>query len=114
VSTFSRALRVTAIALLSLAVLRCAPPGECLRFSDCAQGLTCDDGKCVAPPVAPTADGSTDAGAGEAGSDSGAVDAAADGVTPADAASGQEAGDGCVACSSPPDGAAVTNDATAD
>lgn len=38
---------VVAIALLA----KCSPPTNCLRFSDCGDGLTCWEGKCVPAPA---------------------------------------------------------------
>lgn len=49
-----------AIALLTASVDCGGPSGDCLRYSDCAAGLTCAAGKCVAPPLpAPDDGGST-------------------------------------------------------
>lgn len=58
----------TALAMLWLAaraLLACDATSDnaCLRFSDCASGLTCANGQCVTPPS-----GSADGGAGEAAS----------------------------------------------
>ncbi len=33
---------------------------DCLRFSDCSDGLTCADGHCVEPPPPETGDGASD------------------------------------------------------
>ncbi len=33
-------------------VANCSAPTNCLRFSDCGDGLTCAYGKCVPPPIA--------------------------------------------------------------
>lgn len=38
---------VLALGLLAFAVIRCAPPDQCLRISDCARGMTCLDGDCI-------------------------------------------------------------------
>jgi hypothetical protein len=67
VSTFDRLpiAIVTARALTATASVDCGgSSSECFRYSDCASGLTCAAGKCVAPPPqAPSDDGSADAGA---------------------------------------------------
>jgi hypothetical protein len=39
----------------------CSPPTNCLRYSDCAEGLTCANSKCV-PPPAPLPDASLEGG----------------------------------------------------
>lgn len=51
---------------LSAVGTNCLSGDECLRYSDCSNGLTCAFGKCVTPaPAAPA----SEAGATEAGSD---------------------------------------------
>ncbi|AKU94671.1 hypothetical protein AKJ09_01335 [Labilithrix luteola] len=47
---------VVVLGLLSFAVLRCAPPDQCLRISDCARGMTCLDGDCVPADGDPSAE----------------------------------------------------------
>ena len=65
---------VTALAMIWLAaraLLACdaSSAGACLRFSDCASGLTCANGECVTPPS-----GNADGGAeGASGSSSGST-----------------------------------------
>lgn len=59
----------------------CLPSDECLRFSDCAEGLTCAFGKCVIPP-AQTGD---EGGTSEAGSSSDGAVVTFDSGTPTDA-----------------------------
>lgn len=44
------------LTLAAVAVVACGEAGECLRFSDCDQGLTCAFGHCVLPPP-PETDG---------------------------------------------------------
>jgi hypothetical protein len=43
----------------------CGSTSECLRYSDCDQGLTCAAGHCV-PPAGPTGDDAGDAAASDA------------------------------------------------
>ncbi len=62
--------RLGVIAVVVGATIACGEPGDCLRYSDCAAGLTCADGKCVPPPSVPAA------GAAGAMSDGGQADAA--------------------------------------
>ncbi len=64
---------VTVLAMLWLAaraLLACdaSSDGACLRFSDCASGLTCANGECVTPPS-----GSADGGMATSGSSSGST-----------------------------------------
>ncbi len=101
--------------------LHCGPSQDCLRFSDCADGLTCASGRCVPPPgPASTGDSGTkpaDSGVAEAasvdapvdtGEDRGALEAA----SPSDSGGAKDGGDACVGCA---DGATDSpSDATAD
>ena len=48
---------VAAVVLLAASIDCGGPSGDCLRYSDCASGLTCAAGKCVAPPPPPPSDG---------------------------------------------------------
>lgn len=85
----------------------CRPPDECIRFSDCDEGLTCADGRCVVPGNSPdpSLDGSADADidAADADIDAGQDAADLDAGTDADAE-----GDADV------DGADAESDAAAD
>jgi hypothetical protein len=64
VSIFERLRALPAVAVLLVGVaVDCGPAGDCLRFSDCAAGLTCADGKCVAPPPPAPGDGGSEAAA---------------------------------------------------
>jgi hypothetical protein len=83
VSIFERSTVVTlfTLGLIGTAVLRCGPPEQCLRFSDCSVGLTCVEGTCV-PEGATAADegGISEAGAPRADAsvvDSSVVDSGA-------------------------------------
>lgn len=94
----------------------CGEPDTCFRFSDCAPGLTCVDGRCVRPappaPIEPAdasadAEGGTDADAGVIAIDSGdASDSATDGASDADArGDGADASDAGSDASDAADGA---------
>lgn len=66
--------------LAAAATVGCVPDSTaCVRFSDCASGLTCADGQCVWLPV-PPADGATAPSSGDATSptDSSIVDESSD------------------------------------
>ena len=83
---------VAALVSVSLAALRCAPPEQCVRVSDCDDGLVCVSGRCAIPGAvrevaeagaavdatvreggAVTRDGATDAGPdGDAAAEGGA------------------------------------------
>jgi hypothetical protein len=58
------------IACCAFATANCEPPGDCLRNSDCDQGLACSAGHCVVPTPSAgdasesDASGLTDAAAG--------------------------------------------------
>jgi len=52
----SRRGRVAAILGFFFASAGCGDPGDCLRYSDCDQGLTCAYGHCVVPPMPDAAD----------------------------------------------------------
>lgn len=103
--------------------LHCGPTQDCLRYSDCADGLTCAAGRCVPPPAPEEGDGSGKPGesadaaaeaasypypdaASDAGEDRGALDAP----------SGSDAADACVGCSDAEAGQndSSPSDATAD
>jgi hypothetical protein len=87
---------------LGVILAHCSPPTNCLRYSDCGDGLTCAGGKCVPPPVSPSDAGDdgallttpdtgtsstvTDSAIASSGSD-GAPDAADDAAASDDAAS---------------------------
>jgi hypothetical protein len=69
---------VRAVAALLVATAGCgAGSGDCLRYSDCSEGLTCAAGRCVAPPPSTPPDGATgdDGGLGTTSDDSGTVSA---------------------------------------
>lgn len=73
---------------VAIGVLRCAPsPGACVRVSDCASGLTCVEGSCVAS-AAPAADATT-SGRTDGSSDSSAP--AAEGGAPDDSGAASDA-----------------------
>ncbi|MEO8877196.1 MAG: hypothetical protein ABI461_16500 [Polyangiaceae bacterium] len=52
---------LAAIVVAALAT-NCLPSDECLRFSDCNEGLTCAFGKCVVPPAQSGEGGADDEG----------------------------------------------------
>jgi hypothetical protein len=52
----SRSRRVAAILGFLVAGAGCGDPGDCLRYTDCDQGLTCAYGHCVLPPMPDAAD----------------------------------------------------------
>lgn len=96
-----RAVAVAGVAVaLGASVVNCSPPTNCLRFSDCDDGLTCAYGKCVPPPIALPDSGSEeggsvlpeDAGGSTPPADASARDAARDAV--GDASSDSETGRG--------------------
>ena len=60
ISKRSSFLVVMAFAVTGLAVAHCGTDA-CLRFSDCAPGLTCGDGKCVPAAVPSEGDASLEA-----------------------------------------------------
>jgi hypothetical protein len=76
----SKVVGALVLSMVALAVLRCGPPEQCLRISDCSPGLTCAAGACVSDDLASSSD---EAGVSEAGravdamiADSAAVDSA--------------------------------------
>lgn len=76
----SKVVGALVLSVVALAVLRCGPPEQCLRISDCSSGLTCAEGACVPDDLASSAG---EAGVSEAGRavdamivDSSAVDSA--------------------------------------
>jgi hypothetical protein len=88
-----------AVGALLVVAFQCGPTPDCLRFSDCAEGLTCAAGKCV-PPAGQGGGDDAAAGDGAAIGDGAVVgdvsttgDGAVVGPTP-DAA----VGDACVGC----------------
>jgi len=87
VSTSERILGLlAAFALVALAA-HCSAGGECLRYSDCGDGLTCSDGRCVAPSGGADASLDAEADGGDASSaDAMTTDAAKDSGGPAEAA----------------------------
>lgn len=60
--TFARLAVLSVLIGLGVATA-CRPPDECIRFSDCDEGLTCAEGRCVVPANTPDPllDGSVDA-----------------------------------------------------
>jgi hypothetical protein len=83
---------------------RCGAPSTCLRYSDCAQGLTCAAGKCVAPASSASVDAETegaaervaDAGVDECGTSSGVTPCNLTSSSPTDDATGDAAVDAAV------------------
>ncbi len=69
-----------AITLLVGAAAGCGASTDCMRYSDCDEGLTCAYGHCVFPPSQDPGDGASgdDAESAETGDDSGSI-ATADG-----------------------------------
>jgi hypothetical protein len=63
-----------------------AESGDCVRYSDCADGLTCAAGKCVVPPAPPSSSGGNSSSSSSMTS-SGGIEAGSE-------ASGDEAGNG--------------------
>jgi hypothetical protein len=52
--------------VLSVGATNCLSSDACLRYSDCAEGLTCAMGKCVVPPAQTGDEGGIDeAGTGD-------------------------------------------------
>jgi hypothetical protein len=97
-------------AAVGIGLAHCAAPTNCLRYSDCSDGLTCAAGKCVPPPASipdagldvdpvATADGETatepDAGATSDDATPGVVEAGVDVAEAGDDAA--TAGDGAAA-----------------
>lgn len=85
---------VTVLAMLWLAaraLLACdvSADNACLRFSDCASGLTCANGECVTPPS-----GSTDGGTATSGSSSGSTTGTSGNQTTSGTNSGSTTGTG--------------------
>jgi hypothetical protein len=75
VSTCERTrLSALLVVLVVAAVSACggADPVDCLRFSDCAEGLTCAYGHCVVPPSPASADATAGDGAASTGDDASA------------------------------------------
>jgi hypothetical protein len=58
--TSKHLLVAAALAALLCLMTQCGTSGDCLRYSDCDQGLTCAAGHCVAPPMSGD-DGGADA-----------------------------------------------------
>lgn len=90
--------RAAAIALVSvsLAALRCAPPEQCVRVSDCDDGLVCVSGRCALPGAereVAEAGAAVDAAVREGGAASrdGAADAAADAAAEAEGGAERDA-----------------------
>jgi hypothetical protein len=100
--------------------LNCGAPTTCLRYSDCASGLTCADGLCVVPPAGDDGgdagdDGGSaaDTGVGENDSAVALIDAAnpsdsstttsSDAATTSDASDGAVSSDGATDAASPQD-----------
>ncbi|MBV9947579.1 MAG: hypothetical protein JOZ69_12065 [Myxococcales bacterium] len=73
-STCRRWEPVLLLVLLCAAFASCgAESGDCLRFTDCAEGLTCAAGRCVVPPPPASASGSDGAAPAVSTGDGGAV-----------------------------------------
>lgn len=68
----------------------CLSGDECLRYSDCSEGLTCAFGKCVVPPVQDDEGGASEGGSTTFDSGGTALDS---GVAATDAASTTDASD---------------------
>ena len=83
-STSRRILALLVVGTLAALAAHCSAGGECLRYSDCADGLTCTDGRCVAPAAEAGEEAETDGG--DASSADGAPDAGSDSEPTADAA----------------------------
>ena len=66
------------IVFIATATTNCLESGTCLRFSDCAEGLTCAMGKCVVPPAQTGDEGGVD----EAGTTSDSSTPITDSSTP--------------------------------
>jgi hypothetical protein len=119
VSIFRPAALLGALFASIAVVLHCAPADECLRFSDCAEGLTCAAGHCVAPP-AMSGDGGADSAVGDAGDagdtgDAGDAAMAADTAPAQDASSTDDGGDACFGCTEAGgDDSSTGSDATAE
>lgn len=71
-STCDRVLALIVGTGLALSLWHCSLNGECLRYSDCGDGLTCAAGKCVIPASA-VGDASADAEVLEAAPDGSSV-----------------------------------------
>lgn len=96
--TSERVARTAVAVALAALVAHCGAEGECLRYSDCADGLTCSSGRCIDPDATDqeaAADGPSDA-----------ADASVD--APADSTSDAGAPDGSASTC---DGGACTADA---
>ncbi len=50
-SIFERVVGAVVGVAAPLLVWNCEVPGQCLRYGDCDQGLTCAAGRCVVPPA---------------------------------------------------------------
>lgn len=87
-----------------LAFLRCAPPEQCLRMSDCATGYTCVEGSCRGPEDDAGDAGSSDATASDASRADGRAprDASTDDAAARDARDAGEDG-GAADAGAPPD-----------
>jgi hypothetical protein len=64
--------------VLSVGATNCLSSDACLRFSDCAEGLTCAMGKCVVPPAQVGDEGGVD----EAGTEDDSSTPVSDSSTP--------------------------------
>jgi hypothetical protein len=74
-----------AMALVVIAAAHCGPSPTCARYSDCASGLTCADGKCVSP----TSEGGLD-GAGQPADDASGAASNGDGAPSDDTSAGDD------------------------
>jgi hypothetical protein len=63
-----------------VASVNCGTPGECLRYSDCDQGLTCARGHCVPPPSSDDAGEDAETDAAEAAADASAIESGTPGT----------------------------------
>ncbi len=108
-STSDRIARLLVVGILAAVAAHCGAVGECLRYSDCGDGLTCSAGHCVASSSESDAalesggdatdEGSTDAPATETSRDGEAIDAGVDAQDTAVDASADAAGcvdGGCI------------------
>lgn len=71
---------VSVLAALAVGAGCAADGGDCFRYSDCAQGLTCAYGRCVVPPAPDPSDGESAAlgDGGLSGFESGSDEASSD------------------------------------